>query len=202
MKKLLLSLFLSLSLISFAQKMKFIKGELSFLKGQSQVNVVFDYSDLKLTKDNLAEKTFVDNKAKALNQKVEGNGEAWEKQWNVAKEGIWNPAFITKANLFLEKLDTPLKFKENIESDYTLMVKVVWIYSGWDAAVMKQPSKVSTKLLFMDSKTKTVLTEIDSKEALGGDGNWSNLFNDEARIGEGFGSTGKTLAKIIYNKLR
>lgn len=203
MKKLFYTFFLFfLTIMGFAQKMKFITGDLNFLKGQSQVSVVFDYSELKLTKDNLPEKTFIENKVKALNAKVEGNGEAWEKEWNVAKEGIWNPSFITKANLLLEKLDTPLKFKENVETDYTLIVKAVWIYSGWDAAVMKQPSKVSTKLIFIDSKTKAVLTEIDSKEALGGNGNWSNLFNDEARIGEGFGSTGKTLAKIIFNKLR
>lgn len=202
MKKLIFSLFLLLSVMSFAQKMKFIKGDLLFLKGQSQVSVVFDYSELKLTKDNLTEKAFVENKIAALNKKVEGNGEVWEKQWNVAKEGIWNPGFITKLNLLLQKLDTPLKFREDIDSQYTLVVKVVWMYSGWDAAVMKQPSKVSMKLLFVDSKTKEVLTEIDSKEALGGNGNWSNLFNDEARIGEAFESTGKTLAKILYNKLK
>jgi len=202
MKKLIFSLFLLLSVMSFAQKMKFIKGDLLFLKGQSQVSVVFDYSELKLTKDNLTEKAFVENKIAALNKKVEGNGEAWEKQWNVAKEGIWNSGFITKLNLLLQKLDTPLKFREDIDSQYTLVVKVLWMYSGWDAAVMKQPSKVSMKLLFVDSKTKEVLTEIDSKEALGGNGNWSNLFNDEARIGEAFESTGKTLAKILYNKLK
>ncbi|MPS74277.1 MAG: hypothetical protein E2590_14175 [Chryseobacterium sp.] len=202
MKKLFLMLFVGFAIIAYSQKMKFITGDLNFLKGQSQVSVVFDYSDLKLTKDNLPEKVFVENKVKALNQKVEGSGDAWEKQWNVAKEGIWNPSFITKANLLLEKLDTQLKLKENVESDYTLVVKVVWIYSGWDAAVLKQPSKVSTKLVFIDSKTKAVLTEIDSKEALGGNGTWNNLFNDEARIGEGFGSTGRMLAKIIYNKLR
>jgi len=202
MKKLIFSFFIFLSVMNFAQKMKFIQGDLNFLKGQSQVSVVFDYSDLKLTKDNLTEKAFVENKTAALNKKVEGNGEAWQKEWKVAKEGIWNPSFITKLNLLLQKLDTPLKFRESIESEYTLVVKVVWIYSGWDAAVMKQPSKVSMKLLFIDSKTKAVLTEIDSKEALGGNGNWNNLFNDEARIGEAFQSTGKTLAKILYNKLK
>ena len=136
----------------------------------------------------------------SLNKDVEGNGEIWSKQWYGSKEGIWNPRFLSELNKTLQKVDSKLRFKENIKSKYNLIVKVVWMYPGWDAGVMKQPAKITTKLLFVNSEDNKILTEIDAKDALSG--NWSTVFNDEGRLGECFEKTGKNFAKMIYNKLR
>lgn len=200
MKKLLLAGLITISSFAIAQKMKTEKGDLSFLKGQNVVNVVFDYSDLKLLKDNMTESQYVEKHSAELNAKVDGNGESWKKQWATSKENIWNPKFLSIANTVLTKEKNPLRFKEGVDSPYTLEVKVRWIYPGWDAGIMKQPAKVSTQLIFIDSQTKNVVCEINSQEAPGDQ--WGNNFSNEYRVGEGFAKTGKSLAQKVVKEVK
>lgn len=200
MKKLFLLGLIAVSTLGIAQKLKIEKGDLSFLKGQSIVNVVFDYSDLKLLKDNMTETQYIEKHSAELNAKVDGNGDSWKKQWETSKENIWKPKFLSIANTVLTKEKNPLRFKEGVDSPYTLEVKVRWIYPGWDAGIMKQPAKVSTQLIFIDSQTKNVVCEISSQEAPGDQ--WGNNFSNEYRVGEGFAKTGKSLSQKIVKEVK
>jgi len=200
MKKLLLLGMVAASTFVMAQKIKIEKGDLSFLKGQDVVNVIFDYSGMKMMKENMTEPQYVEKHSAELNAKVDGNGDSWKKQWAVSKENIWNPKFLSIANTVLTKDKNLLRFKEDVIVPYTLLVKVKWVYPGWDASVMKQPAKVSTDLIFIDSQTKNVVCEISSQEAPGDQ--WGNNFSNEYRIGEGFAKTGKSLAQKIIKEVK
>lgn len=200
MKKLFLLGIVVVSTFVMAQKMKIEKGDLSFLKGQNVVNVTFDYSEMKMMKENMTEAQYVEKHATELNAKVDGNGDSWKKQWETGKENIWNPKFLSIANTVLTKDQNPLRFKEDSNTPYTLLVKVKWIYPGWDAAIMKQPAKVSTQLVFIDSQTKNVVCEISSQEAPGDQ--WGNNFSNEYRVGEGFAKTAKSLAQRIIKDVK
>ena len=62
MKKIVLLIVLMLTTITYAQKLKIVSGDLNFLKETEEISVVFDYSELKLMKDNLTEEQFVNKK--------------------------------------------------------------------------------------------------------------------------------------------
>lgn len=201
MKKLLsLVLAMTISVAAMAQKMKIQSGDLKFLKGVETVNVVFDYSEMKLLKENFTEAEYIPRRIEELNKKNEGSGDIWKKQWERSKEELWNPKFIMVFNKVLSKENINTKLKENAGGPYTLMVKVKWVYPGWDAGIMKQPAKVTTQLTFVDSATKKVLCDIESIEAPGDQ--WGSNFNNETRIGEGFAKTGKTLAQKIEREVK
>lgn len=201
MKKLLsLMLAATVSVMTIAQKVKFQTGDLKFLKGVETLNVVFDYADMKLLKENYTEAQYIPRRIEELNKKVEGSGEIWKKQWERSKEELWNPKFITVFNKTLEKEGVNTKLKENAKSPYTLKVKVKWIYPGWDAGIMKQAAKVTTQLVFVETATNKVVCDIDSQEAPGDQ--WGSNFNNETRIGEGFAKTGKTLAQKIEKEVK
>jgi hypothetical protein len=184
-----------------AQKTKIESGDFKFLAGEKEVNVEFDYSNLKLMKDNLTEEEYVANRAAELNEK-KGIGDIWKKKWQGSKEMIWNPKFLELINVVSAKEKTNIKFNEGVSSaKYTLIVEVVWIYPGWDVAMMKQPAKVTTNLKIVETANKTtVLVEMSSENAPG-DQLGSN-FSNETRIGEGFAKTGKTLAKVIAKQIK
>ena len=96
--------------------------------------------------------------------------------------------------------EVPVRQEGLKTTKYTLIVETVWIYPGWDAAIMKQKAKVSTRLKFVETNNKSnVLLEISSEEAPGDQ--WGNNFSNESRIGEGFAKTAKSLAKMIIKKL-
>ncbi|WP_300565760.1 hypothetical protein [Flavobacterium sp.] len=202
MRKIVVLVLLLSSGIVMAQKMKLEKGDLKFLSGQKEVNVEFVYDNLKLMKEKLSETDYVTKRAAELNEKSKGNGDIWKKKWKGSKELIWNPKFLELINVVLVKGKKEISFQEELKSaKYTLIVDVVWIYPGWDAAVMKQPAKVSTVLKFVETANRNnVLAEVSSEEAPGDQ--WGNNFSNESRIGEGFAKTAKSFAKLILKEIK
>lgn len=203
MKKVLLLSLMMVANVVLAQKVKVVSGNFSALKGQSEVNVVFDYSNLKLMKDNITETEYIANRVKELNEKNKGNGEVWKKKWEGAKTGIWAPKFLEIANVVSKKSKTGISFQEDLNSaKYTLIVEAVWIFPGWDVYMMKQPAKVTTRIKLVETANKSnVLAELTSEDAPGDQ--WGNNFSNESRIGEGFAKTAKTLvAKFIAGDLK
>jgi hypothetical protein len=191
---------MTVSVAAMAQKFDIQSGDLKFLKGVETLNVVFDYSEMKLMKENFTEAEYVSKRVDELNKKAEGSGDLWKKQWAKSKEDLWNPKFIMIFNNVLSKENVNTKMKENTSSPYTLKVKVKWIYAGWDAGIMKQPAKVTTQLTFIDHATKKVMCDIESSDAPGNQ--WGSNFNNESRIGEGFAKTAKTLAQKIEKEVK
>jgi hypothetical protein len=202
MKKVLVLALLITSSIVSAQKMEIIKGDFGFLNNQTAVNVEFDYSNLKLMKENKTEAQYISDRAADLNEKTKGVGDVWKKKWEGAKIAIWNPKFLELVNIVLVKKKKELSFQEDLKSaKYTLIVETTWIFPGWDAGVMKQPAKVSTNLKFVETENRSnVVLEITTKEAPGDQ--WGNNFSNESRIGEGFAKTGKSLAGFILKNTK
>jgi len=179
--------------------MEVLNGKFDFLKDQKEINVEFDYSNFTMMKENKPEAQYVEEHKADLEQKAKGNGNLWYKRWLVAKEQIWTPKFLEIGNIVLSKAGKDLNFQEGLNTPYTLIVKTVWIYPGWDAGIMKQPAKVTTILTFVETANKSnVLLEISSMEAPGDQ--WGSNFNNETRIGEGYAKTAKSLSKMIIKK--
>lgn len=198
MKKLVFALLLITGTIS-AQDMNVVQGDFGFLKDQKEINIEFDYSNFTMMKENKPEAQYVEEHKIDLDKKAKGNGNIWQKKWIAAREQIWTPKFLEIGNIVLSKAGKELNFQEGLNTPYTLIVKTVWIYPGWDAGIMKQEAKVTTNLKFVDSTDKSkVLLEINSEEAPGDQ--WGSTFSNESRIGEGYAKTAKTLSKMIIKK--
>lgn len=201
MKKIALLALMLVSFAGIAQDMDVKKGDFKFLKGEEELNVEFNYSDLKLMKDNLTNEQYVEERVKDLNEKSKGNGNAWKKKWEASPQMIWNPKFMELLNKVYGN-EKNVTVEEGLTSaKYTLIVDVVWIYPGWDVAMMKKPAKVSTVLRFVETANKSnVLLEIQSDEAPGDQ--WGSNFSNESRIGEGFAKTAKSLGKMMLKKTK
>lgn len=184
--------------MAFSQKMKIKQGDFDFLKGQTEVNVEFNYENMTLLKKKLSEEQYVKEHAAELEEKGK-NAEVWQKKWETAPEYIWHPKFIELMNRYFKK-DHSISFEENLgDAKYTLIVETVWLYPGWDAGVMKQPAKVTTNLKFVETANKdNVLTEVTSENAPGDQ--WGSSFSNEDRLGEGYAKTGKSFARLILKK--
>lgn len=200
MKKLVVIAVLFIASLVMAQKMKVTSGGFDFINNQKQFNVEFDHSKMTLMKENKTEAQYVEDRAKDLNDKTKGTGDIWKKKWEASKVLIWNLKFLELMNVVLSKEGKDVSFQEDLtEAKYTLIVETVWVYPGWDAGIMKQPAKVSTKLSFVETNNKSnVLLEISSENAPGDQ--WGNNFSNESRIGEGFAKTAKSLAKMLLKK--
>ncbi len=202
MKKVVVVALLFVSTMISAQRMEVEKGDFAFLNGQTAINIEFDYSSLKLLKENKTEAEYIADRAKELNDKNSGVGDVWKKKWQGSRKAIWEPKFLELVNIVLAKKDKNLSFQEELASaKYTLIVQATWIFPGWDAMVMKQPAKVSTTLKFVETANRSnVVLEISTKDAPGDQ--YGNNFSNESRIGEGFAKTGKSLAGYIIKNTK
>ncbi|WP_430613299.1 hypothetical protein [Flavobacterium sp. JP2137] len=200
MKKfVLLAIFWGTGVVS-AQKMTVIQGDSRFLKEQKEVNVEFVYDNYTLLKEQISEEVYIEQRSADLNQKTATVGDTWVKKWNSSKELIWEPKFLELLNVVHAKKKKDIRFiQNNPTAKYTLIVKTVWIYPGWDAGIMKQAAKVSTLLYFVatDNRDKALLT-IRSVDAPGNQ--FGNNYSNESRIGEGYAKTAKTLAGMLLEK--
>lgn len=199
MKKIMLIALLLVTGLTMAQKMKVVSGDYKFLNGQKELNIAFDYSEVKLMKENFSNAEYVAERVADLNKKSKGNGDIWKKRWDSAPEQIWNLKFLELFSKYYGN-EKDVTIQEGLTSaKYTLLVKVVWLYPGWDAGVMKQHAKVTLNYKFVETaNTSKVLLEINSEEAPGDQ--WGNNYSNESRIGEGFAKSAKSLAKEIVKK--
>ena len=74
---LMFCLFLGNSQTTKAQEI--VSGDLSFLKGQTSINVVFDFTEFKLEKETEAE--FLAREVAEKNQKEAGSGDKFKENW-------------------------------------------------------------------------------------------------------------------------
>ncbi|WP_294199275.1 hypothetical protein [Chryseobacterium endophyticum] len=199
MKKLALTFFVFLMGMVCAQKMKVTSGNFDFLKGQTELNLQMDYSHVKFYKENMDETAYIAKQEKDIQKagKSPEEFEKWKKDWAYSKDTQFTEKFLASMNK-----NTDIKTSVNNPSaKYTLIVETVWIYPGWFAGIMNQPSKLSTLLKFVETADRShVLLEIDSKNAPGD--NFVGLPNNNDRISEGYAKTAKTLARMIENKIR
>lgn len=72
MKNYLLLIIIVLGSNIYAQKEKVKSGTVDFLKGQSKMKVIFDYSNLKINADSITEAEYVQKKIVDLK---------WQKCW-------------------------------------------------------------------------------------------------------------------------
>ena len=199
MKKYLASLLLFLCAFgAFAQKMKVKDGGFKFLNGQSEVNVEFVYENQKIFNENLANEEYMKKRSAELEEKERGLGKSWEKKWMGSRGLIYEPKFLELLNRYGH--DNNVHFGQELSNaPYTLIVETVWIYPGWNVAVMRQKAKVSTLLTFVETNNReNVLLQITSKKAPGK--SYGGTFSNEDRIGEGYAKTGKSLGKMIRKK--
>lgn len=136
MKKICFVMVISISLLSgkfsFAQ-CKLTSGDISVLKGQTEVNLQFDYSKMAVGKFK-TEDAYVENRTKELNKHKPGSGEDWAAKWKSDKTDKYQPAFERGMNLIMERFN--FKTRENaVTAKYTLLVHTTFLEVGMSSTV-------------------------------------------------------------------
>jgi len=198
MKKIVLLFFVAITSVVSAQKMKVVSGDFKFLKGQKELNLVMDYSQMKFYKENMNEEAYIKKRENDISaDKGTAEAEKWKNDWEHSKNNTFVEKFLASMNK-----NTSIKTSENnSQAKYTLIVETVWIYPGWFGGVMKQPAKVNTVLKFIETANPSVvLLEITSNNALGD--SYIGVANTNDRIAEGYAKTAKSLGKMLSKKVK
>lgn len=203
MKNITLSL-ASVLLFSFtyAQKAVLKSGSLDALKGQTELNVTYEYDGLKMGtgKKIKSEEEYIKEKVSEYNEKEAGKGDKWLEKWKSDRSNFYQPKFEDLMNKGLEK--SGMKVAQNLSgAKYTLKVKATRIEPGISAYAFKIPASVDALFTFVETSTGK---EIAVVEILESPGQLPSAFDFDSatRISEGFEKAGKTLSGFISKQLK
>ena len=160
MKKSLLFLMLFFTFQGFSQRFTILSGSHKNLKGISEYNVTFDYTNLKVHGFE-TEADYIKEKKRKRSDK-EGKAEEFEKDWYAARGEKYEPAFIAYFNKKFEKAEVVCS--ENSTLKYTINVKTTWIYPGY----FSEPAKISAIITFTETQhPENVLFSLEYEKSIG-----------------------------------
>lgn len=188
---------------AFAQKLKLKEGDFKNLKGITEYNLVFDYSNLEIPKYD-SEEDFLKDKMKKRDEKKAGNGEKFKKSWFGDRTEKYQPKFFESFNKRFKKKE--ITASENSNAKHTMKIHTVKLYPGYNVGVWRQDAKIHAVIsVFESSNPEKVLISGLIKDVPGKKGNSFTGhydFNSGDRIAECYAKLAKILAKTIKKKAK
>lgn len=187
-------LFLAFTTAAFSQKIVKLEGDLSFLNGQKELNVVYDYSDMAVGEFD-SEEDYVNKKVGEYNEKEPGRGDKWKESWESSRERVYHPKFEELFNKYAAKAGIDITTGRE-DAKYTLIVKTVFTEPGWNIGISSRPSAVSFEYIFVETGTDKVVAKYSQKNVPGAQAMGMD-YDTSTRISESYAKAGKMLGAFI-----
>ncbi|NOS56708.1 MAG: hypothetical protein HOP37_10700 [Cyclobacteriaceae bacterium] len=212
MKKIFSALFFAIAISGHSQDITILEGELGFLRGQTEIDIQFDYENIAIEGGG-TEKQFKQRKIEYLNNKEAGRGDKFERNWNQFRVDYFEPKFT----------ETFVKYSRlavnNENAAYSLIFKATRFE---DQALLVPPNeeaKPTNKLALMDGEAwivdrnnpdkvlaKIAIKKIPGRDAYlaGGSYNSSSMANYDVRVRLSFtyAKAGKELGAFVADKIK
>jgi len=189
-----LAALLSVATVFGASAQNFKKGSLDFLKNQSKVKIVFDYSGVTIDGDS--EAAYI--KERMADEKTPEDAAKWKADWEGANRTLFENSLIKYCN---DELDNLMINKSYTDAAYTIIAKITDIDPGNYAGPFSNPSKM--RAIFQVVKTgeeNNVLASLELKKIYNPASAMQPV--EYLRINMGFGELGKELGKQIGKVLK
>lgn len=198
MKKIFLFLFVAVSTTVFAQnKLTVESGNLKFLKNQTEVNVQRIYGEPLFQAENLTETDYLNKRhQETVAKKGEAAWKTWIDFWEQHVETIWTEKFIEGLNK-----SKKIKFSQNVETKYTLIIQPKWMYAGWQGFVT-QPGKLSADITIVETANPTNILATIKADKIEGVGSKVDYGMEYGRISAAYEKTGKEFGKELKKALK
>lgn len=196
MKKILFAtLFTFISLSGFSQKFKVSDGKLKNLKGITEYNLVFDYSDLQVPKFD-SEEDFLKEKMQKREEKEAGAGERFKKSWFRDREERYEPKFMTSFNKRFK--NDEIKAKKDLSSaKYTMKVHTTKLYPGYNVGVWRHNAEIDAIVTVYETSNPSNIIVSGKLKDVQGAGAFGNDYDSGYRISECYAKLAKVLAKYV-----
>lgn len=178
-----------------AQKIKVKTGELKTLKGQTEINVVYDYSAMKVGK--MEESAYLEKRTAKLNKKKEGRGDEWQTKWKEDREKKFEPAFEKLCNKMLKKRD--VKISKNEKAKYTMKIHTTKTDPGYEVFAKSKPAYISGDVYFYETNSPDKIIIHMTFKKSPGNAVFSS-WDTGARIKESYAKLGKSIGKYLSRK--
>lgn len=182
--------------MSVNARVKLKSGDLSALKGTTEFNVQYDYSNMTVTTKKKNEKEFVDNKKEELNKKEAGKGDAWAASWVSDRDSRFAPQFKEE---FEKQSDA--KLVNNPSAKYTIIVHTVHTETGYNIGVSRRNAYIDAEVSVVETANPSNVIALITADDMAGRDAFGYDFDTGARLAESYAKLGKEIGKMIGKKL-
>jgi hypothetical protein len=146
---------------TFAQ-CKLVSGDLHVLKGQTVINLQYDYSNMAVGKFKTAD-DYVADRTADMNKKKPGDGDRWAEAWKNDRTSRFQPMFEKNLNERIAKFN--VTGKENVtDAKYTLIVKTIFTEPGYNIGISRMNAWIKMEVQLVETANPgTVLATIMMK---------------------------------------
>lgn len=194
------SIILTLSTVN-AQKYTEGDKSLSFLAGETAVNLEYNYDDMLVGKKPEAQ--YIKEKVEEYNKKQPGKGERWKEKWINNRAAIYEPMFEELINKIMFKANLKINIdKKQSAAKYTLVVRTTMTEPGFNAVVVKVNPSCNFEFTWIETATKKVMAKGKLDKVQGVVMNGSDWDFDPAnKIKECYAKAGKVVGKTMEKAL-
>lgn len=179
-----------------AQRIKLTEGDLSPLKGITELNTEFTYDNIKVGEFS-NEDDYIHKKTEDYNKKEAGRGDTWAKAWKADRAERFEPKF----NLLFTDNSGGIKADKLPAAKYTLIFKTKFVEPGYNVGVWRKNASMDGEAWIVETADKNkVIAKITVDKAQGRIFGGFD-FDTGLRIQEAYADAAKALAKFVKNKL-
>jgi len=179
-----------------AQKIKVTNGDLAFLKGQTEVLLEYDFSEMAVGKFE-KEEDYLAKKVAEYNKDEAGKGDTWKEKWISDREGMFYPKFEQLLNKYTAKADCNFS-REHSTAKYTIIVKTTFTEPGFYIGIAKKDAMINLEIKFVETANKDNVLALMTMTNIPGRGG-SDIVTGP-RIAEAYAKGGKELGAYLVKK--
>jgi len=128
-------------------------GDLSFLKGQTKLNIEYVYDNMMVGKKPEAQ--YITEKVEKYNKDEAGKGDKWLESWKNDRTKRFEPKFEELLNKNLEGVNVNVS-SSNKDAKYTLILKTVYTDPGYNIGITRKPSYIDVVVTFVETGKKQI----------------------------------------------
>lgn len=196
---LIAGLFILLGSAVQAQKVKLVSGSFASLKGQTTLNVEFNYDGMTVGKEN--EEAYIKRTIEAKNKAKAGDGDAWVVKWKEDRTNRFQPEFLKYLNAAIGKKGISAS-EGAADARYKLIVKTIMtepgLYTGISYA--EKPTFINTIVTLVDD-SGSELAKVTVDKCTGEAFAYAN-YDIGLRISIAYGNCGKAIGKLIAKAVK
>ena len=194
--KIILFAFIQVTAVAFGQIEKNEQGSAKNLKGITEYNLVFDYTDVVIPNYD-SEEDFLATTMSRFEEKELGKGDQFKKLWFDSREDQYEPRFMVSFNKRFRK--GKVKVAKNLPNTvYTMKIHTFLISAGYNVGIARKRAEIGTAVsVFETANPSNILWAIDFLE-VPGSGTLGIDFEMGYRISEAYAK----LAKLVVKKIK
>ncbi len=200
MRKTLVIIGLFIATMSYGQRMKVQEGSIKNLKGITQFDLVFDYSDVQIPKYK-SEEAFLADKVSRKEKKAKGSGERWKKKWFDNREERFAPMFIESFNKRFKNNKVQVE-QNNNAAKYVMKIHTTWMYAGYNVGIVRKNAEINVEVTVYEKANPSNILLKGTYKKVPGNGAFGNDYDEGFRMSHCYAKLAKNIAGYIRKKAK